>query len=142
MWTDPHQKRQEMKTLEINKAQGMGPYILILSLHVGGVVQEEFGVTRGIMQWHNSLVMRHIKVIRIFLQGLLNIETKYAKTVSDNVVAPMLQTHIVQILFLQKQTIAQEWQCLCFLQSEVTHLQKWIVGVFQELKDLQMDDGD
>lgn len=108
MWTDPHQKRQEMKTLEINKAQGKGPYILIPSLYVGGIVQEEFGVTRGIMQWDNGLVMRHIKVIRSFLQGLLNIDTKYAKTVSDNVVAPMLQTHIVQILFLLKQTIAQE----------------------------------
>ena len=44
-------------------------------------------------------------VIKDFLQGLPDIVTKYAKTVSDNVVAPMLEAHIVQTLFLQKQTM-------------------------------------
>ena len=69
-------------------------------------------------------------VIKDFLQGLRDIVTKYAKTVSDNVVAPMLEAHIVQTLFLQKQTMAREWERLCFLQGEITQLQKWMVSVF------------
>ena len=74
--------------------------------------------------------MRHVEVTKSFLQGLLDVVTKYAKTVSDDVVAPMLEAHIVQTLFLQKQTMAREWERLCFLQREITQLQKWMVGVF------------
>ena len=43
------------------------------------------------MQLDNGIVIRHIKVIRSFLQRLLDIATKYAKTVSGGVVAPMLE---------------------------------------------------
>ena len=41
----------------------------------------------------------------------------------------MLEAHIVQTLFLQKQTMAREWERLCFLQREVKQLQKWMVSV-------------
>ena len=34
-----------------------------------------------------------------------------SKTVLDKVVAPMLEAHIVETLFLQKQTMAQEGEC-------------------------------
>ena len=68
-----------------------------------------------------------MEVIQDFLQGLL---TKYAKAVSDDVVSSMLEAHIVQTLFLQKQTMAREWERLYFLQGEITQLQKWMVGVF------------
>ena len=71
-----------------------------------------------------------MEVIRNFLYGLLGIVTRYTKTVSDDVVAPMLEAHIVQTLFLQKQTMAREWERLCFLQREVTQLHKWMVSVF------------
>ena len=71
-----------------------------------------------------------MEVIKDFLQGLLDIVTKYAKTVSDDVVAPMLEAHILQTLFLQKQTMARECERLCFLQGEITQLQKWMVSVF------------
>ena len=76
------------------------------------------------MKLDNGFVIRHVTVIRSFLQGLLNIITKYAKTVSGDAVAPILEVHIAQILFLQKQINSQEWECLCFLQSEVTQLEK------------------
>ena len=95
-------------------------FILIPSLHNGGTIQEEFGPTRGIVQLHNGLVIRHVEVIKSFLQGLVDIVTKYAKTVLDDVVAPMPEAHIVQTLFLQKQTMARESERLCFLQREVT----------------------
>ena len=71
-----------------------------------------------------------MEVIRNFLYGLLGIVTRNTKTVSDDVVAPMLETHIVQTLFLQKQTMAREWERLCFLQREVTQSHKWMVSVF------------
>lgn len=93
-------------------------------MHPGGVVQDELGTTRGIMKLDNGFVIRHVTVIRSFLQGLLNIVTKYAKTVSDDAVTPILEAHIAQTLFLQKQIKSQEWERLCFLQSEVTQLEK------------------
>ena len=71
-----------------------------------------------------------MEVIKDFLQGLLDIVTKYAKTVSDDVVASMLEAHIVQTLFLQKRNVAREWERLCFLQRKITQLQKWMVSVF------------
>ena len=59
------------------------------------------------MQLDNGFIIRHVEVIKSFLQGLLDIVTMYAKTVSDDVVAPMLKAHIVQTLFLQNQTMAR-----------------------------------
>ena len=116
MWRDPDVKRQEMNILGIHKIQQQESYILIPSLHVGGAIQEEFGPTRGIVQLENGLVIRDVEVIKSFLQGLLDTVTKYAKTVSDGVVALMLEVHIVQTLFLQNQTMAREWERLRFLQ--------------------------
>ena len=107
VWRNPHHNRQEMNTLGIHDTQQQGPYILIPSLHVGGAIQEEFGSTRGIFQLDSGLVIRHVEVIKDFLQGLLDTVTKYAKTVSDDVVEPMLEAHIVQTLFLQKRTMAR-----------------------------------
>ena len=45
-----------------------------------------------------GLVIRHEEVIKRFLQGLLDIVTKYAKTVSGDMVAPVPEAHIVQTL--------------------------------------------
>ena len=80
----------------------------IPSLRVGGAIQEEFGPTRGVVQLDNSLIIRNVEVVKSYLQGLLDIVTKYARPVSDNVVAPMLEAHIVQTLFFQKQTVARD----------------------------------
>ena len=41
-----------------------------------------------------------------------------------------LRAHVLQALFLQELTKACEWECLCFLQREVTQLQKWMFCVF------------
>ena len=119
-----------MNTRGIHKIQQQGSYLLIPSLHVGGATQEEFRPTRGIVQLDNGLVIRHVEIIKSFLQRLLNIINKYAKTVSDDVVIPMLEIHIVQTLCLQKQPMACKWEHLCFLQREITQLQKWMVSVF------------
>lgn len=99
-------------------------------MHVGGIVQEEFETTSGIIQLDNRLVIKHVELIRGFLQGLLGIVTKYVETVSDDVVPFMLEAHIVQTLFLQKKDMTREWERLCFLQREVTQLQKWMFSVF------------
>ena len=119
-----------MNTLAIPEIKQQGRYILIPSLNVDGAIQEEFGPKRGIFQLDNGLVIRYLEVIKNFLQGLLDIVTKYAKTISGDVVAPMLEAHIVQTLFLQKQTMASERERLCFQQREITQLEKWMVSVF------------
>ena len=139
MWRDPR-KRQGMNTLVIHEIQQQGPYILIPSLHVGGA-NSEFRLTRGIIPLDNGLVIRHVEVIKSFLQGLLDIVIKYSKTVSDDVVAPMREAHIVQKLFLQKQTIACEWKCLCFLQRERLHnyRNEWLVFSYLLLHTLSIN---
>ena len=109
VWRDPQQNLQEMNTLGVHEIKQQGAYILTPSLHVGGAIQQEFGSTRGIVQLHNGLVIRHVEVMRNFLPGLLDIVSRYTKTVSDDVVAPMLEAYILKTLFLQKQTIAHEW---------------------------------
>ena len=119
-----------MNTLGIHEIKQQDSYILIPSLDVGGAIQEEFRSTRGIVQLDNSLVIRHMEVIKSFLQRLIDIVTKYAKTVLDDVVGPLLEAHIAQTLFLQKHTMAREWERLCFLQREIKRLQKCMVSVF------------
>ena len=108
LWKDPQHNRQEMNTLGVHEIKQQGTYILIPSLHVGGAIRQEFGPTRDIIHLDNGLFIRHVEVIRNFFHGLLDIVTRYAKTVSDDVVAPILEAHIVQTLFLQKQTMARE----------------------------------
>ena len=62
---------------------------------------------------------------------MLNIVSKYAKTVLDNVVLPLLEGHIVQTLILQtKIGLENGSKVQARLQSEVTQLQKWMVRVF------------
>ena len=107
--------------------QQKGSYIPIPFLHVGGAIQEECGPTREIVQLDNGFIIRHAEVMKSFLQGLIFIVTKFANAVSDDMVAPMLESDFVQTLFHQKQTMAQEWERLCFLQGEITQLQKWLM---------------
>ena len=107
--------------------QQKGSYIPIPFLHVGGAIQEECRPTREIVQLDNGFIIRHAEVMKSFLQGLIFIVTKFANAVSDDVVAPMLEGDFVQTLFHQKQTMAQEWERLCFLQREITQLQKWLM---------------
>ena len=102
VWKDPQHNRQEMNTLGVNEIKQQVTYILIPLLHVGGATQQEFGPTRGIVQLDNGLVIRYVEVIKNFLHVLLDMVTRYGKTVSDDVVAPMPEAHIVQTLFLQK----------------------------------------
>ena len=109
VWRDPQHNLQEMNTLGVHEIKQQGTYILTPTLHVGGAIQQESGSTRGIVQLDNGLVIRHVEVIKNFLHGLLDIVSRYAKTVSDDVVAPMLEAHIMKTLFLQKQTIARQW---------------------------------
>ena len=80
-----------------------------------GPYNRNFDPQGGIVQLDNGLVIRHVEVIKNFLHGLPDIVTRQTKTVSDDVVAPMLESHIVQTLFLQKQSMARQWERLCFL---------------------------
>ena len=107
MWRDPHHKRQEMNSLGIHKMQQKGSYIQYPPYALVGPYKRNSG-PRGVVQLDNSLIIRNVEVVKSYLQGLLDIVTKYARTVSDDVVAPMLEAHIVQTLFLQKQTVARD----------------------------------
>ena len=71
----------------------------------------------------NGIVIKHVEGIKTFLQGLLDIVTKHTLKVLYNLVAPMLEAHIVETLFLQKQNMPRECERLSFLQREITQLQ-------------------
>ena len=130
IWEDPHHPPDDMHNLKVHEIQQQGQYVLIPTLHVGGAVQEHYGLDKEILQLDNGLVIRNIKLAPELLHGLLDIVATYAKQVADDVVAPMLEAHIVRTLFLQKQLMAKEWERLCFMQREVTQLQKWTITVF------------
>ena len=51
-------------------------YIIIPSLQVGEAIRKKSGPTRGILRLDNGLVIKHVEVIKSFLQGLLHIVTK------------------------------------------------------------------
>ena len=147
VWTYPHHKQQDINTLGIYKIQRQWPDVLIPFLHVGGAIQEEFRLTRRIKQLDNGIVIKHVEGIKTFLQGLLDIVTKHTLKVLYNLVAPMLEAHIVETLFLQKQNMPRECERLSFLQREITQLQKWMVSVspstalhfLHQLKRTQME---
>ena len=46
----------------------------------------------------NGIVIKHVEGIKTFLQGLLDIVTKHTLKVLYNLVAPMLEAHIVETL--------------------------------------------
>ena len=120
VWRDPQHKHQERNTLGIHEIKQQRLYILIPSLHISAAIQEECGST-----WYSDMWMSLKNFYKNYSTG-----TKYAKTVADDVVAPILEANIVQTLFLQKQTMTHEWECWCFLQREITQLQKWMDSVF------------
>ena len=60
-----------------------------------------------------------------YLTELQDILRKFQMMWLHPCLKPTLQT-----LFLQKQTMARKWERLCFLQRQITQLQKWMAGVF------------
>ena len=53
-----------------------------------------------------------------------------ASTVADDVVALLLEAHIVQSIMYQKQLIMREWERLCYIQKEITRIHHWIINTF------------
>ena len=81
LWTDPHNQWQEMSTREVCKIQEQETFILIPSLHVVDAISEKPRLIGRTIQLDNGLVIRHIEVVKSFLQGFLDIVTKYAITI-------------------------------------------------------------
>ena len=102
IWDDPHHPRKVMHPLGEYEIQRQGDYILIQDLHAGGAVQAEYGSNKGLLQLDNGLVIRTLHETNDLLKSLKTVVSTYASKVADDVVAPLLEAHIVQSLMLQK----------------------------------------
>ena len=88
------------------------------------------GINEKIIQLDNGLVLRNTEIYPNTFHPLTEAIKEYAKTVSDTVVAPLLEAHIVKTMIYQKQMMIQEWERLCFIQQEMTKLQHWMISIF------------
>lgn len=78
----------------------------------------------------NGLVLTILKNLTDFLASFLKVVVRYAFTVADNVVARLLEAHIVQSIMYQKQLMMREWERLCYVQKEITRIHHWMINTF------------
>ena len=130
VWRNPNHDYNEMQSLGTHQVQRSGEYFLIPSLQVGGAIQQTMGIKEETIQLDNGLVLRNTKNHPNIFHLLTEAIKEYAKTVSDTVVAPLLEAHFIQTMIYQKQMMIQEWERLCFIQQEMTKLQHWMISTF------------
>ena len=58
-------------------------------------------------------------------EALKDMVTAYSKRMVSDTLGPILQAHIVRTLINQKLDIIQEWERLCFIQQEVSRIQRY-----------------
>eukprot|EP00111_Clytia_hemisphaerica_P021766 TCONS_00064000-protein len=63
-------------------------------------------------------------------EALKDMVTAYSKRMVSDTLGPILQAHIVSTLINQKLDIIQEWERLCFIQQEVSRIQRWMIAAF------------
>ena len=114
-----------MRSLCIYDAQQQRTFILIQYLHVGGAIQAEYGQDKNIVQWDNGLILTNLKNNTDILASLAEVVVRYAS--ADDVVASLLETHIVQSIIYQKQDYEER---LCYVQQEITRIHHWMTNTF------------
>ena len=130
VWKNPNHNNDEMQSLGTHQVQRSGEYFLIPSLQAGGAIQQTIGINEETIQLDIGLILRNAAIYPNLFHPLTEAIKEYAKTVSDTVVLPLLEAHIVQTTTYQKQMMIQEWEKLCFILQEMTKLQHWMISTF------------
>ena len=114
----------------ISDFQQQGDFILIQDLQVERNTQAEYGPYKKIVQVDNVLVLTNLRNNTVFLASLKEFVVRYSSTAADDVLAPLLEAHIVQSIMYQKQLVMHEWEILCYLQKEITRIHHWMINTF------------
>ena len=130
IWYDPKHDYEEFHSIGEFKVKQSGEYILIPGLNAGGAIQEYLPNNRIMLD--NGLILVRGKNTSNHLNHLSNVVKKYSEAVANDVVAPLLQAHIIQTIIIQKQQMAEEWEKACFLQGEITRIQRFMLEVYPQ----------
>ena len=75
---------------------------MISDLQSGSAIQKKFRDKHGQFQLKNGLLLRNIESYPGLLTTFQTLLKHYSKKVADNVVAPLLEAHLVQTIITQK----------------------------------------
>ena len=103
LWRNPNHNYNEMQSLGTYQIQRSGEYFLIASLQAGRAIQQMTEINEETIQLEYGLVLRNTEIYPNTFHPLTEAIKEYAKTVSDTVVAPLLEAHIAQTMIFQKQ---------------------------------------
>ena len=69
---------------------------------------------------------------RNYLGSLEGTITEYTKKARNDVVAPILQAHVIHIIIFQKRRIIQDGERSCVVQSELARIQHFMLKTFPQ----------
>ena len=120
-----------MHSLGTYDLEQQGDFIFSQDLHAGGVIQVEYRPDKNIVQLDNCLVLTKLKNNTDLWASLKEVIVRYASAVTGDVVAPLLEAHIIQTIVYQKQLMMRNWERLCHVQKKITGIHYWIINTFQ-----------
>ncbi|MEO0683466.1 MAG: reverse transcriptase domain-containing protein [Cyanobacteria bacterium J06649_11] len=130
VWNDPHHPAQDFHSLGKHEIKQMDSNILIPSLRIGGSIQNEYGESKTTLLLDNGILLKSPVIKEDMFKALETIVTEYSKRMASDTLGPILQAHIMRTMMNQKMLIIQEWEKLCFIQKEVSKIQRWMIEVF------------
>lgn len=117
-WEDPQHYDRIMKDLGTHTIKHIGDYILIESLLMGGIIQqEERGALGDNVQLDNGIVIKKKGDIDDTYKKLRHEFREYAKKVGTDVMAPIMEAHITAVLIQQNNDMIRDWERTCFVQK-------------------------
>ena len=84
------------------KKEREGEYVLISDLQSGRAIQKEFRDKRDQLQLDKEFALTNIKLYSGLFTRFQTLLKNYSRKVADNVVAPLLEAHLVQTIITQK----------------------------------------
>ena len=87
-----------MHSLGTYDLEQQGDFIFSQDLHAGGVIQVEYRSDKNIVQLDNCLVLTKLKNNTDLWASLKEVIVRYASAVTGDVVAPLLEAHIIQTI--------------------------------------------
>ena len=130
VWNDPHHPAQDWHSLGKHEVKQLDSNILIPSLRIGGSIQNEYGESKTTLLLDNGILLKSPIIKEDMFKALENIVTEYSKRMASDTLSPILQAHIMRTVMNQKLLLIQEWEKICFVQQEVSKIQRWMIEVF------------
>ena len=130
VWNDPHHPADDWHSLGKHEIKQLDSNIVIPSLRIGGSIQNEYGESKTTLLLDNGILLKSPTMKEDMFKALEDVVTEYSKRMASDTLGPILQAHIMKTLINQKLRIIQEWEKICFVQQEVSRIQRWMIEVF------------